>query len=275
MDSGRPSNSGSPSVSPLAGIGGRAATAALRPDPDRGAGQRSCSGREDERQIGIVTRAVSWLLDAALINLVALGVGLGADLILSIFPLSPDLSSVLKPIAAVAYAVWAAAYFIGFWSTTGQTPGARLMQIRLVTAKGEKLKPRRALLRWIGMNLAMVPLFAGYLPIPFGRRGFPDWLAHTLVLDAPQLSVAQMRREAKRAARGDGRAPSTGEPGPSSSVSEVTRIARATDTVSLAITSAETNRSSSSAQSDTERSLNNGRDPRATADVEHEPNRSP
>lgn len=190
---------------------------------------------EHERHVGIVTRAVSWVLDAVLINVVAIIVGIGVELFLSIFPLSPDLSSVLKPVAAVVYAFWAAAYFVVFWSSTGQTPGARLMQIRLVTAKMERLKPRRALLRWIGMNLAMVPLFAGFVPILFGRRGFPDWLAHTLVLDAPQTSLAETRRAAKRAARdtaNDGRARLPREPGSSSSVSEVTRTARATDTVS-------------------------------------------
>lgn len=59
------------------------------------------------------------------------------------------------------------------------------MQIRLVTASGQRLKPLRALVRWVGMNLAALPLVAVYLPILFRRRGLPDWLAHTLVLEAP------------------------------------------------------------------------------------------
>ncbi|MGZ6640031.1 MAG: hypothetical protein ACXVII_45415 [Solirubrobacteraceae bacterium] len=57
-----------------------------------------------------------------------------------------------------------------------------------MTATQQRVKPARALMRWVGMNLAMVPLFAGYVPILFRRRGFPDWLAKTLVLGAPQLS---------------------------------------------------------------------------------------
>jgi hypothetical protein len=51
------------------------------------------------------------------------------------------------------------------------------------------------------MTLATLPLFAGYVPILFKRRGFPDWLAHTLVIDAPQLSVAEARRATIRTAR--------------------------------------------------------------------------
>ena len=86
------------------------------------------------------------------------------------------------------------AYFVAFWSTTGQTPGARVMQVRLVTAQRQRVKPVRALVRCAGMQLAAIPLFAGYLPILFRRRGFPDWLAHTLVVDAPEPSIAALFR---------------------------------------------------------------------------------
>ena len=141
--------------------------------------------------VGLFTRAISWVLDAVVINFAAIVAGLGAALVLSIFPVSGDVKPALEAIAGGLYLLWAAGYFIAFWSTTGQTPGARVMQIRLVTANRERLKPARALVRWVGMNLAMIPLFAGYLPILFRRRGFPDWLAHTLVLEAPQLSIAE------------------------------------------------------------------------------------
>ena len=75
------------------------------------------------------------------------------------------------------------------------------MQVRLVTASGEKVKLVRALVRWIGMNLAMVPLPWGYVPIPYRRLGFPDWLAHTRVVEAPELSIAAARQERMRDVR--------------------------------------------------------------------------
>jgi uncharacterized RDD family membrane protein YckC len=162
---------------------------------------------DGERFIGVVTRAISWILDAVLINVAAIMTGLGVELIASIFPISKDVGSVLKPVAAVVYGVWCAAYFIVFWAATGQTPGARVMQIRLVTATRQRVKPARAIVRWVGMTLAMLPLFAGYLPILFGRRGFPDWLARTLVIDAPGLSVAAARQATMRAARDGSRQP--------------------------------------------------------------------
>lgn len=156
---------------------------------------------EESRFVGVVTRATSWVLDAVAINVVAIVTGLGAQLVFSIFPISPNFASVLKPIAGAVYIVWCGTYFVVFWSWTGQTLGARTMQIRLVTANGGRVKPVRALLRWIGMNLAMLPLFAGFAPILVGRRGFPDWLAHTEVVEARQLSLAQARRATLRRTR--------------------------------------------------------------------------
>jgi uncharacterized RDD family membrane protein YckC len=154
---------------------------------------------EEERFVGAATRVVSWVLDAVAINLAAIAVGIGTELVLSIFPLAKNLKPLFAVIAGGAYIMWCALYFVAFWSMTGQTLGARLMQIRLETADRGRVRPARALLRWIGMNLAMLPLCAGYVPLLFKRRGFPDWLAHTLVLEAQQLSLAQARRATIRA----------------------------------------------------------------------------
>ncbi len=157
--------------------------------------------------VGMATRVVSWVVDALVINFVAIMAGLGVSLILSLFPLARSAQGPLQAVAGTAYIVWTALYFIAFWSTTGQTPGARLMQIRLIVPNRRRVKPARALVRWIGMNLAMLPLFAGYLPIAFGRRGFPDWLARTLVLEATQKSLAEARRASLRSTRDGQRAP--------------------------------------------------------------------
>lgn len=154
------------------------------------------------RTVGVVTRAVSWLLDWAVINVGAILAGVGAALVLAIFPLSKDLKPAFEAIAGAAYVLWTAAYFVVLWSTTGQTLGARMMQIRLTTAEREQVRPARAVVRWLGMNLAILLFCTGYVPILFGRRPLPDWLAKTLVLDAPQTSLAGARRASLRAARG-------------------------------------------------------------------------
>ncbi len=156
---------------------------------------------EDVPYVGLMTRLISWAVDFLLINLVAIITGLGAQLVASIFPITKNLKPLFVAIAGGVYILWTAAYFVAFWSVTGQTLGSRLMQVRLVTASGEKVKPVRALVRWIGMNMAMVPLPWGFVPIPFRRLGFPDWLAHTRVIQVQQLSIASARRERSRVAR--------------------------------------------------------------------------
>lgn len=156
---------------------------------------------ENAPYVGLMTRVFSWAVDFLLINLAAIITGLGAELIVGIFPITKNLKPLFLAIAGVAYVLWTAAYFVAFWSVTGQTPGSRLMQVRLVTASGEKVKPVRALLRWVAMNVAMVPLPWGVVPIPFRRLGFPDWLAHTRVIEVQQMSIAAARRERSGDAR--------------------------------------------------------------------------
>jgi uncharacterized RDD family membrane protein YckC len=64
----------------------------------------------------------------------------------------------------------------------------RALGIKVLTTKGDRLLPRRGLLRVIGMGLAAIPLMAGYLPILITerRQGVPDFLARTVVLYVEQ-----------------------------------------------------------------------------------------
>ena len=156
------------------------------------------------RYVGLATRAISFAIDAAVIDLVAVIVGIGASLILSLLHIPGELKTILAVIGAAVFILWSVGYFVVFWSTTGQTPGARLMQIRVETVDGGRLKPRRALVRCVGVVLAALPLFAGFVRILFDprRRGFQDRLAGTVVVEAPQTSyIATRRAAAKREPR--------------------------------------------------------------------------
>jgi uncharacterized RDD family membrane protein YckC len=134
---------------------------------------------------GLVTRAIAFAVDAAIVNLIALLVGVGVGLALSIVTIHESLKIVLVACGGVALVVWSVAYFTVFWSTTGQTPGNRLMQIRVCREDGvEALKPRQALLRFGALVLAALPLFAGFLPVLVDdrRRGLHDMVAGTVVV---------------------------------------------------------------------------------------------
>jgi uncharacterized RDD family membrane protein YckC len=85
---------------------------------------------------------------------------------------------------AWGYVVLAGAYFTLFWTATGQTPGMRLFHLRVLGADGSSVSIGRAALRVVGLVLATIPLFAGFLPVLFTerRRGLPDYLARTVVV---------------------------------------------------------------------------------------------
>jgi len=137
------------------------------------------------RYQGLVTRAIAFAVDAAIINVIALLVGVGVGLALSVLSMPDSLKVVLLAVGGAAFISWSVAYFVVFWSTTGQTPGDRLMQIRVVRAEDSgPLRPRQALVRFGGLLLAALPLFAGFLTVLVDerRRGVHDMLAGTVVV---------------------------------------------------------------------------------------------
>jgi uncharacterized RDD family membrane protein YckC len=136
--------------------------------------------------VGLVTRAIAFALDAAIINIVALVTAAVVILAFSIVKLPHELEQVAKILGAALYVTWVVGYFVTFWATTGQTPGDRAMRIRVRPVRGDRLPPRRAFVRFVGLTLAAIPLFAGFWIILFDdeRRGLHDRLARTLVVDA-------------------------------------------------------------------------------------------
>lgn len=137
--------------------------------------------------IGLVTRTIAFALDAVVINLVALGVGVAVGLAASILDLPSGAEDALVAVGGIAWFLWSAGYFVVCWSTTGQTPGDRLLRIRVCAADDlEPLSAGRAVLRLIGLTLAAIPLFAGFLPILVDdrRRGLHDMLARSVVVAA-------------------------------------------------------------------------------------------
>lgn len=145
--------------------------------------------------VGLVTRAIAFALDAALINAVAIITAAVAALAFSIVTIPEDLRAVAVAAGGMLYLLWSVGYFVTFWATTGQTPGNRLLRIRVCPAEGGRLRPRRGLVRFVGLTLAALPLFAGFLLILVDnrRRGLHDRLARTVVIDARE-DGASIRR---------------------------------------------------------------------------------
>lgn len=77
-------------------------------------------------------------------------------------------------------------YFGWFWTHGGQTLGMRAWRLRLVTADGDPMSWRRALLRFAAAVLSSLPCAAGYLWILASpeRLAWHDRLSGTLLVDA-------------------------------------------------------------------------------------------
>jgi uncharacterized RDD family membrane protein YckC len=146
------------------------------------------------RYPGLVTRALAFALDAAVVNGCALVIGVVVGLGLSILHLPERADVVIAAVMGGLWVIWTVGYFALFWSTTGQTPGDRVMRIRVVPGRGGgRLRPARAILRFGAVILAAIPLLAGFLMMLWDdrRRCLQDRLARTVVVYAP---VAEERR---------------------------------------------------------------------------------
>jgi uncharacterized RDD family membrane protein YckC len=153
---------------------------------------------------GLVTRAIGFGIDAVIIDLAAAIVAAIVALALNLFDIPSKIGTALAALGAVVFIAWSASYFVTFWSTTGQTPGARIMRFRVLAPGAERghIGPRRALLRLFAMILAAIPLLAGYFMVFFDdrRRGLHDRLARTVVVDAPDTETPVRRMRARRQA---------------------------------------------------------------------------
>lgn len=132
---------------------------------------------------GLITRLIAFALDAGVINGVAVVVTGTVALVFTIIPAPALDHDVAVALGALAFALWVIGYFVAFWTTTGQTPGNRLLKIAVVREDSSPLLPRHAIVRVFGIVISL-PLLIGFLPIlvTSRRRGLHDWLAGTVVM---------------------------------------------------------------------------------------------
>jgi uncharacterized RDD family membrane protein YckC len=141
---------------------------------------RRITGRpraEPSRAVGLVTRALAALVDAAIINATFLG---AAAVIAALFG-SDGVSTLGFAFGTGAWIVVIYVYAMTFWSYAGQTPGMRFLGLRIEHDGSPRLGRRRARRRLFGAVLALIPLGLGFLGILTrdDRRGYHDRRADT------------------------------------------------------------------------------------------------
>ncbi|HEY2790445.1 MAG TPA: RDD family protein [Gaiellales bacterium] len=131
---------------------------------------------------GLGTRAAALLVDGLAVHILFLTGSAMVVLLSALVGRNPP-RSLAEVVAGVAWAVVVAVYFVSFWTAAGQTPGMRLMRLRVVDAAGAPPRVGRSVLRLIGAGVAVAFVFLGFLPVLVDgrRRALQDFLADTLV----------------------------------------------------------------------------------------------
>jgi len=80
------------------------------------------------------------------------------------------------------------AYYLYFWSSYGhgQTPGSRVLGIRVVKTTGAELTLVDAFIRYVGFILSCIVIFIGVIWVAFdaNKQGWHDKIAGTYVVKA-------------------------------------------------------------------------------------------
>ena len=139
----------------------------------------------DRRCAGLASRTLAFAVDLALAHV-------GFLLVSALGALVAGLVGDLRPtwlfgtLAALGWVLLVGAYFTFFWSLAGQTPGMRLVGLRVVDRFGSPPRAARAAVRFVALLVAIAPMFLGLVPILFDprRRGLQDFVARTFVVTA-------------------------------------------------------------------------------------------
>jgi uncharacterized RDD family membrane protein YckC len=138
---------------------------------------------------GFATRLVARIIDrlivagtisiiAAVTNIVLEALGLD-----ELLGLQGQVSLIMPVFVAVITLLIPITYDIGFWLLAGQTPGKRVMGLRIVRTDGQRLTLGNCVLRVFGYWISAI-LFLGYLWVLVDnrRQGFHDKIAGTFVV---------------------------------------------------------------------------------------------
>ena len=153
-------------------------------------GVRSVQGH----RAGIVTRVLAATVDGVI---GVLGVALGyAAAVGFVFVLDPRTFSFIDVGFAWLFAAWlglVTVYLALAWATTGRSYGARLLGLRVVNAKGGRVRPGVALLR--ALMCVFVPLVLFWVVISRENRSAADILLRTSVVYDWAASTSEQVRD--------------------------------------------------------------------------------
>ena len=137
---------------------------------------------------GFTTRLIAYVVDriilAGILGALAFGIRFVTDAIgFDLAALEGTLALVVAAILVGISVSVVLLYDIGFWMLAGQTPGKRLMGMRIVRTDGRRLTLWNCIRRMVGYQISRI-LYLGYLWVLVDnkRQAWHDHLAGTYVI---------------------------------------------------------------------------------------------
>lgn len=156
---------------------------ALAPVRVAGAWRRAVAGLVDLALLGVTAGLLNWALLAWMDVPPLTGRATGINALLRLLELGVlDVARRFAPLLGMA-----ALYFGLFWTLTGQTPGARLLRIKVIGLDARPPKPLWAILRVVAHFLSGIPAALGWIWSVFDleKRAWHDHIARTYVVKVP------------------------------------------------------------------------------------------
>lgn len=132
-----------------------------------------------------IRRIAAAMIDGAIVSLI----GIGISYSLGTNPFADPNTNSMTTIDKILTIVMSAFYLIGFWvAQNGQTPGKRMMNLRIVREDGKPIDVFTGIIRYFGSWVSVAVLDLGYVWILFDGRhqGWHDKLARTVVVESDE-----------------------------------------------------------------------------------------
>lgn len=135
--------------------------------------------------IGFGRRFVAYVIDAIILWIIQLVLLFCAGFVITVVSeANEDVSAGFSLLINCLAFLISVGYFVGFWATTGQTPGKMVMGIKVISTDGQPVSWGKAILRYIGYIISSLILSLGFIWIAFDakRQGWHDKIAGTYVV---------------------------------------------------------------------------------------------
>jgi len=121
---------------------------------------------------GFGERLVAYLIDAVILLVI--------DLLL-LFVLGQPVANILSFVITIAY-------YVGFWSQQGATPGKLVLGLEVIRQDGAPVDASTAALRYVGYIVSALAVGLGFLWILWdpNKEGWHDKIAKTRVIRVPR-----------------------------------------------------------------------------------------